>query len=302
MVGNAIDPLVVKGPQIGDISQQTSQEGVPRPIVFALSQPMAGNIVACGDPVIKKKKERQGKGGGPVTETEEVFRTYAIGVCEGPITSWIRVWRNGSLVFDARPGHISGGMNGKFLQNARFFNGSFSQNQSPDLQAKFGVAATPFMRGTAYMVMANENLTDLRGAVPQYAFQVLRCEGEILTSRPYPIDDLDQMASSANPIGGRALNQPFLFDYATSSAQLRSGTVHQVVRDYVIPPDYTISGAELISGDIFHGATSYVMPPEDFFTGEAEMISGEIFADVQQYNIPAESITSEADFLSGTIE
>ncbi len=60
MVGNAVDPLVVKGPQIGDIAQQTSQEGVPRPIVFALSPPMAGNIVACSDPVIKKKKEKSG--------------------------------------------------------------------------------------------------------------------------------------------------------------------------------------------------------------------------------------------------
>src|ERR1700754_1708897 len=113
MVGNAVDPLVVKGPQIGDIAQQTSQEGVPRPIVFGLSPPMAGNIVACAAPVIKKKRERQGKGGGPVTESEQVFRTYAIAICEGPINAWVRVWRNGSLVYDTRPGHVNASMNAK---------------------------------------------------------------------------------------------------------------------------------------------------------------------------------------------
>ena len=47
LVGNAVDPLVVDGPKIGDVAQQTSSEGVYRPIVFGTAQ-IAGNIIAQG--------------------------------------------------------------------------------------------------------------------------------------------------------------------------------------------------------------------------------------------------------------
>ena len=58
-IGNAIDPQIIKGPSIGDIATQTSQEGVPRPIVFGLSPPMAGNIIVSGPPKkVTKTKSR----------------------------------------------------------------------------------------------------------------------------------------------------------------------------------------------------------------------------------------------------
>lgn len=160
---------VIQGPKIGEISRQTSQEGVPRPVVFALSPPMPGNIIATSEPRIVKKRQRQGKG-GPKVETESVFRTYAIGICEGPVAALVRVWRNGILVYDARLGSTPD--NVKFLQKARFFTGSFDQNPSPDLEAIFGVGTTPAHRGTAYVVVADDDLTDMRGAIPQYSFQI----------------------------------------------------------------------------------------------------------------------------------
>lgn len=169
-IGNAVDPQVIKGPSIGEISQQTSQEGVPRPIVYALSPPIAGNIIATSEPRIVRKSQRQGKG-GPKVETESVFRTYAVGVSEGPIDGeFVRVWRNGILVYDARSGVTAD--NTKFLQRARFFTGAWDQNPSPDLEAISGVGTTPAYRGTAYMVMADDDLTDMRGAIPQYVFQI----------------------------------------------------------------------------------------------------------------------------------
>lgn len=176
LVGNAIDPQVIKGPSVGDISQQTAQEGGPRPIVFGLSQPIAGNIIATGEPNIVRTQERQGKG-GPKVETESVYRTYAIGVCEGPIVAFIRVWRNGILVYDARLGSTP--ENNAFLEKARFFLGTYDQNPSPDLEGIFG-ASTPAHRGTAYMVVANDDLTDMRGAIPQYQFQVASTAGNVV--------------------------------------------------------------------------------------------------------------------------
>jgi hypothetical protein len=191
IIGNAVDPQVIKGPSIGEIAQQTSAEGGPRPIVFALSQPMAGNVIASGPPRIVKKSS--GGKGGPKVQTESVYRTYAIGVCEGE-ASFVRIWRNNQLVYDASDDpQVSEEDNAAFLENARFFDGTFTQNASPDLEAIFGVGTTPAHRGTAYMVMADEDLTDLRGAIPQWMFQMQSCEINIVpfiefVARPDPGD------------------------------------------------------------------------------------------------------------------
>src|SRR5690606_8380622 len=122
--------------------------------------------------------------------TESVYRTYAIGVCEGPIGGFLRVWRNATEVYDAldpafttaeyvvdpsRPGLIPIALrsrNEHFLEKARFFLGTYDQNASPDLEAVFGAGTTPSYRGLAYMVMADEDVTDMRGVIPQWTVQV----------------------------------------------------------------------------------------------------------------------------------
>lgn len=180
-VGGLVDPQVIKGPSVGDLAQQTSQEGVPRPIVFGLSQPLAGNIIASAEPKIVKKKQSSGKG-GPKVVTESVYRTYAIRICEGPITAVLRIWKNNQLVYDARPGSTMTAENAEFLKVGRLFLGTFTQNPSPDLEAAFGVGTTPAHRGTCYLVMANDDLTDLRGAIPQFQFQVHNGDIELFGS------------------------------------------------------------------------------------------------------------------------
>lgn len=189
-IGGAVDPEVIKGPSLGDIANQTSTEGGPRPIVWALSPPMGGNVIASGAPRIVRSRRRQGKGGGPKVETESVFRSYAVGVCEGPITRFVRIWRNTTLVYDVSENpQLSSADNTEFLKFGSFYYGTWTQTPAPALEALFGVGTTPSHRGTAYLVMADEDLTDLRGAIPQWTFQVERCEGFFLTSRPYPIED-----------------------------------------------------------------------------------------------------------------
>jgi hypothetical protein len=188
MIGNAVDPQIIKGPSIGDVATQTSQEGVPRPIVFGLSPPIAGNIIVAGPPRKVIRKKSQGKG-GPKVKTEHVYRTYAIGICEGPITEVVRVWRNSELVWDAKEDEeinyhsfndegFAGYFirratnNAVFTDNVQFFEGTYDQEPPPELEEIFGVGNVPAHRGTAYMLVVNEDLTDLRGAIPQYMFQV----------------------------------------------------------------------------------------------------------------------------------
>lgn len=170
-IGNAVDPQTIKGPSIGDVANQTSQEGGPRPIVFGLSQPIAGNIIASAPHRTVRRTQSQGKG-GPKVETESIYRTYAIGVCEGEHT-FVRVWKNAQLVYDiSDTSQLTNEDNAKFLEVARFYTGTFTQDPSPDLEAIFGVGTTPAHRGTAYMVMADDDLTDMRGAIPQFTFQM----------------------------------------------------------------------------------------------------------------------------------
>lgn len=184
MVGNAIDPPIIKGPSVGEVSQQTSQEGVPIPIPFGTSPPLAGNLSMAAPPRIVR--DRQSGKGGPKYETETIYRTYAINFCEGPVAGFKRVWRNNVKVYDVDDPLFNFGVdfseivegatiqsrNSKFLQKARFFLGTYDQDASPDLEAEFGVGTTPAHRGIAYMVIVDEDTTTEAGVIPYYQAQI----------------------------------------------------------------------------------------------------------------------------------
>jgi hypothetical protein len=210
-LGSVIDPGTVKGPSIGEIANQTAQEGGPRPIVIGISPPMPGNVIAQSDPRIVKKKK--GGKGGPKVVTETVFRTYAVGVCEGPIGAFRRVWRNNVLVYDTTGlSALTADDNASFLEQARFFLGTFEQLPSSDLEAVFGVGTTPAHRGTAYMVMKDEDLTELRGAIPQWTFQVTNNTPDVLLSNDALYPWLDSNTTDPrNPKNTHEYRYAFLF-------------------------------------------------------------------------------------------
>jgi hypothetical protein len=170
LIGNAVDPVQIQGPKIGDLAVQTSRDGVPRPIVFGVAA-VAGNIIDRSEPKIVKKKERQGKG-GPVTVSERVYMSFAIRVCEGPATSISRIWENEKLVYDATSGSAIVADSNKFLQKVTFYLGDETQMPDPTLEAIHGVGNTPAHRGTCYAVFKDKDLTDFGGAIPQYRFEV----------------------------------------------------------------------------------------------------------------------------------
>lgn len=190
MFGNVIDPQIIRGPSIGDIQQQTSQEGVPIPIVFGMSPPMAGNVWAAAPPNVVR--ERQSGKGGPKIETETIYRTYAVEFCEGPIGGFIRAWRNNVKVYDVLDDEfntpevdltiLGGGLgptrNEKFLEKARFFLGTYDQDASTDLEAIYGAGTTAANRGIAYMVIVDEDCTREAGVIPQWQVQVADVEEE----------------------------------------------------------------------------------------------------------------------------
>lgn len=185
-VGTIIDPEVIRGPSLGDGMTQTAQAGVPRPIVYGLCA-VRGNIIDVGPLRKRIRREEQGKG-GPVLETERWIRTYAIRICEGPIAGIRRIWRDGKLVYDIseaeqRPEFGQGGWQQLAYERNAFTNtfgkklalylGDESQLPDPSLEAIHGVGETPAYRGTAYMVVTDDDLTDRGGSIPDYKFEVV---------------------------------------------------------------------------------------------------------------------------------
>ena len=176
VVGNAVDPLVIDGPKIGEVAQQTSSEGVYQPIYFGTAQG-AGNIIAQGPNVIRRRRESQGKGGGPVTVIETLYKTFAIriGVSwrgEEGIIGISRIWENGKLVFDVRPESTIVAESAQFAANFTLYTGTDTQAPDPALEAIYGVGNTPSYRGRAYIVFPLYDITQWR-AIPQYSFEVV---------------------------------------------------------------------------------------------------------------------------------
>lgn len=184
---------------IGDISRQTAKEGDPRTIVWGRVRPIGGNIIHCQTPVkrwVVTSASSGGKGGGSKEQeqwTQHVYRTYAIGVCEGPITGFSRIWRNNKLVYDGRGNGWGTKNNAVFLKKFRLYLGGWSQMPDPTLQSIWGTGNVPAYRGTAYMVALDEDLTDQGGMVPQWLFEVERAEGSYLTSKPYNVETAEHI-------------------------------------------------------------------------------------------------------------
>lgn len=178
LVGNAVDPLVVKGPQIGDSRAQTSAE-VFRPIYFGTACG-AGNIIMAGPDIKRTIEHEQGKGGGPITTEERIYKTFAIAIGDGwkgPIIGLSRIWENERLVYDVREGSTMLADSAKFAQQFKLYLGTEDQLPDEELEAipsQFGggVGNVSAFRGLAYIRFARKDITPWM-SVPQYRFEVV---------------------------------------------------------------------------------------------------------------------------------
>lgn len=291
LVGGFVDPQIINGPKIGDLAQQTSQEGGPIPIVFGLSPPMAGNIIYADSVKKVVKKKSQGKG-GPKVKTTSLYRTYAIGICEGPITSIIRIWRNGELIFDGKgveDANYHQGTSAKeiFLQVLQIISnnkvvldrmnihlGAYDQAPDSDLEEITGVGTTPAYRGLAYLTFRDDDLTDLRGAVPQYMFQVERCEGAYLTSRPYSIEDTEALDTRGTV--DREAPVAVLREALDTGGSVTEGELKSPLVEYgEWPPEALDTFGGLVDGDLRNILRSYDNYEPEALDSFGTVLSGE---------------------------
>ncbi|WP_444942706.1 hypothetical protein ACJJIK_10645 [Microbulbifer sp. ZKSA006] len=301
-MGNLIfGTTTIEGRTFDDIKIQTSKAGVPRPIVFGKVFPIVGNVIATTAPKIVKKKEKQdsGKGGGSTeVVNEEVYRTYAIRICEGPITGISRVWRNNELVYERDSSDSTQIENNRaFVQLAEFFLGDWEQMPSSVMQAAFGVSEVHAYRGTCYMVIDNENLTSTGGAIPQFAFEVERAEGRVLTSRLYPLEVNETLAVSAAVTDTAAWQTPLeTLSASAAIGAIRSAVVVSYSQHHQPVEDFVAVGASIgaIKSEVTVGYVRYDQPAGDFVAVGASIgaIKSEVTVGYVSYDQPAEDFVA----------
>ena len=191
MIGNAVDPQVIKGPALGEGQNNTASEGGYRPIVLG-----KGAVGVCmihqGPEIIRTIRHRQSKGGGPVTEEQRRYRTmaFALGESAYPETGvqLLRLWFDNKLVYDVTPTSQIVAESADFAQRFTFYPGNETQDPDPDLEAMpvdfgGGVGNVPSYRGGyPYIVLPEYDVTDGGGRAPMIKAEL----ATFVTSEPYP--------------------------------------------------------------------------------------------------------------------
>jgi hypothetical protein len=267
------------------------------PIVFGLSPPIAGTLVAVQpEPDIVKRKESQGKA-TPKVETETAYRTYAIGFAEGEC-EFVQVWKNGTLVYDADDAAMASN-NAEFLKIARFYTGSYDQMPSPDLEAVFGVGNVHALRGRVYMVLAREDVTRTDGAVAQYIVRLRRCYGVVYTSRPYAVAIVEGIGSTGQVDDSELWALPA--EGVSSTGALVGAVLAGGLQEYENPPEGIESQGVLSGAALYGGLQEYEIDPEGI--DSAGVLAGAaLYGGLVDYTEgEPEGIVSSGTLVSGTL-
>ncbi|WP_141233356.1 phage tail protein [Lysobacter antibioticus] len=259
-LGGYIAPDKVYGPRLTDAQTQTSQVGVPLAFGYGTFA-CKGTIIWADKRKERKKKKRAGKGGGPTQVTYTYSRSYAIAICEGSIKAIRTIKRNGKVVYEASAnaaGEYTGDTSGltaasrKFLQKCKIYLGDETQLPDPTIEAVEGVGNVAPFRGTAYVVIKDDDLTDLAGAVPQYEFVVVMDgeDGETEGEYEAPGFGLGGMFPwKTGSVGQREPRRPYItYQYGNGNTDTWFDTLEEALQDIA---DYT--GYSSISGYTLRG-------------------------------------------------
>lgn len=243
MIGGYVDPDQVYGPRLTDAQTQTSQVGVPMAIIYGTSS-VKGNIIAAERGVREKKKKQRAGKGGPEQVTYQYLKSYAIGICEGPIKAIKTIKRNGKVVYEAgadAAGEYIGdtsslsAISRKFLQKCKIYTGDETQMPDPTLEALFGVGNVSPHRGLAYIVVKDDDLTELQGAVPQYDFVVVMegADGPSLTDlEPLGYGVGGKFPWKSGSVGQRDPRRPYItYQYGNGNTGSWFDTLEEALED-----------------------------------------------------------------------
>ncbi|WP_394343031.1 hypothetical protein [Paenirhodobacter populi] len=155
----------IEGARLDGLRITSSTEGAVIPRLYGRMR-IGGNIIWATDFREETKTTtqggRQGRRGGKVKTTEYLYyASFAVALCEGPITGIERIWADGM------PMDLSG-------VTWRWYPGDEAQMADPFIVARMGAENTPAYRGTAYVVFEELALSTYGNRLPQLSFEVFR--------------------------------------------------------------------------------------------------------------------------------
>jgi hypothetical protein len=174
-IGSVVDSWIVsslaptqriEGARMDNLRITSATEGAVIPRLYGRMR-IGGNIIWATDFREETNTTTQGGGkggggGGKVKTTEYLyFASFAVALCEGPITGIGRIWADG------KPMDLSG-------VTWRWYPGDESQTPDPFIAAKMGAGNAPGYRGTAYVVFEDLPLGNFGNRLPQLSFEVFR--------------------------------------------------------------------------------------------------------------------------------
>ena len=176
--GGIIDPPKgpnQTGPRLDDLSMQGASYGSAIPRVYG-TVAMAGTVVWLENNELKEvsKKTTQGGKGGPstTTTTYSYYATFALAICQGPITGVRRIWAGANLIYDAGSNDIETVIaSNSTAEGFRLHLGAADQQPDERMQATLGVDC-PAHRGIAYIVFDDFALADYNNNLAATQFKV----------------------------------------------------------------------------------------------------------------------------------
>lgn len=160
-------PTVERG-KLEDLRITTSSYGVMIPIVYGTVK-IGGNIIWATDLHEHVRTERVGGKGGGGKQTIHHYTytcSFAVAVCEGPITGISRIWAEDMLIYEE----------GASEATVRVYPGDEDQVADPLIAGIEGAENTPAHRGLAYVVFEELPLGDWGNRIPNLSFEVSRLE------------------------------------------------------------------------------------------------------------------------------
>ncbi len=167
LAGSAIDAALMPsvqrtGPRLSDIALQTARESAPIPRLYGRMR-LSGQLLWAS-----RFKEATnisgGKGSAVETTTYAYSVSFAVGLCEGPVTRLGQIWADGNLLDPS-------------LYTMRLYRGDESQLADPAIEEIEGVGNTPACRGLCYVVFEDMALAVFGNRIPQLQFEVVRAIG-----------------------------------------------------------------------------------------------------------------------------
>ena len=253
MLGTYIDSKLF-GPQItqdvgkmSDLQMQTASYGAPIPLILGTCR-STGNVIWSTKFVEHTKTETQGGkggGGGVTTTTYSYTASFAVGICQGPITGIGRMWADGKLVDLTKYQHT-------------VYLGSGTQTPDSWMEAVEGAGNVPAFRGLAYVVFKDLPVGDFGNRIPSFSFEVTRQMGDVkalvetvalsagLHHADIDASDLEGLAISGISSAGdqtrrsiiEQLQAVFLFDAIERSGKIvfkrrNADTAYEIPDEYV---------------------------------------------------------------------